>query len=51
MRRAAIIGRVRAAPVIRAAVAEQIETQLAELLFTREQHKGEDGLLRRLLSV
>ena len=37
--------------VIRAAVAEQIETQLAELLFTREQHKGEDGLLRRLLSV
>ena len=36
---------------IRAAVAEQIETQLAELLFTREQHKGEDGLLRRLLSV
>ena len=36
---------------IRAAVAEQIETQLAELLFTREQHKGEDGLLRRLLSL
>ncbi|MDH4040477.1 MAG: acyltransferase family protein [Gammaproteobacteria bacterium] len=36
---------------IRAAVAEQIETQLAELLFAREQHKGEDSLLRRLLSI
>lgn len=36
---------------IRAAVAEQIETQLAELLFAREQLKGEDSLLRRLLSL
>ena len=36
---------------IRAAVAEQIETQLAELLFAREQQKGEDSLLRRLLSL
>ena len=36
---------------IRTAVAEQIETQLAELLFAREQQKGEDSLLRRLLSL
>jgi len=36
---------------IRAAVADQIEIQLAELLFTREQHRGEDSLLRRLLSL
>lgn len=36
---------------IRTAVAEEIETQLAELLFTREQVKGEDGFLRRLLSI
>ena len=36
---------------IRAAVAEQIETQLAALLFAREQQKGEDSLLRRLLSL
>ena len=36
---------------IRTAVAEQIETQLAELLFTREQRKGEDSLLRRLLTL
>lgn len=36
---------------IRAQVAEQIETQLTELLFAREQHKGEDSLLRRLLSL
>ncbi|MCB1702803.1 MAG: acyltransferase family protein [Pseudomonadales bacterium] len=36
---------------IRAEVAEQIETQLAELLFTREQHKGDDSLLRRMLSI
>lgn len=36
---------------IRNAVAEEIETQLAELLFTREQVKGEDGFLRRLLSI
>jgi hypothetical protein len=36
---------------IRDEVAEQIETQLAELLFAREQHRGDDGLLRRLLSV
>ena len=36
---------------IRAEVAAQIETQLAELLFTREQHKGEDSFLRRLLTI
>ncbi len=36
---------------IRDAVAEQIETQLTELLFAREQHKGEDSLVRRLLSI
>lgn len=36
---------------IRDQVAEQIETQLAELLFTREQHKGKDSLLRRLLTL
>ncbi len=36
---------------IRASVAEQIETQLAELLFAREQRRGEDSLLRRLLSI
>ena len=36
---------------IRAQVAEQIETQLEGLLLTREQHKGEDSLLRRLLTL
>lgn len=36
---------------IRDEVAEQIETQLTELLFAREQHRGDDSLLRRLLSV
>ena len=36
---------------IRAVVAEQIETQLAELLFTREQHKGDDSLLRKILTL
>jgi len=36
---------------IRALVAEQIETQLAELLFTREQHKGDDSLLRKILTL
>jgi len=36
---------------LRSQVAEQIETQLAELLFTREQTKGKDGLLRRLLTI
>ena len=36
---------------IRAQVAEQIETQLAELLFARAQNRGEDGLLRRLLTI
>jgi len=36
---------------IRAQVAEQIETQLAELLFAREQHKGKDSLLRRFLTL
>jgi 1-acyl-sn-glycerol-3-phosphate acyltransferase len=36
---------------IRDEVAEQIETQLTELLFAREQHRGDDSLLRRLLSI
>ncbi len=36
---------------VRAEVATQIETQLAELLITREQHRGTDGLLRRLLTL
>ena len=36
---------------IRGQVAEQIETQLAELLFTREQNKGGDSLLRRILTL
>lgn len=36
---------------IRAQVAEQIETQLAELLFTRAQNKGRDSLLRRILTL
>ncbi len=36
---------------IRGQVAEQIETQLAELLFTRAQNRGRDGLLRRLLTI
>jgi len=37
--------------ILRAEVAEQIETQLAELLFAREQHKGKDSLLRRILTL
>jgi 1-acyl-sn-glycerol-3-phosphate acyltransferase len=37
--------------IIRGQVAEQIETQLAELLFAREQHKGKDSLLRRILTL
>jgi hypothetical protein len=37
--------------IIRGQVAEQIETQLTELLFAREQHKGQDSLLRRLLTI
>ena len=37
--------------MIRGQVAEQIETQLAELLFARTQHKGKDSLLRRLLTI
>tara|TARA_R110002110_G_scaffold66978_1_gene183009 strand:- start:99693 stop:100586 length:894 start_codon:yes stop_codon:yes gene_type:complete len=36
---------------IRDQVAEEIETQLAELLFTREQHRSGDSLLRRLLTI
>jgi 1-acyl-sn-glycerol-3-phosphate acyltransferase len=36
---------------IRARVAEQIEMQLTELLFTREQQRGKDSLLRRLLTL
>ena len=36
---------------LRSQVAEQIESQLTELLLTREQFKGEDSLLRRLLTL
>jgi 1-acyl-sn-glycerol-3-phosphate acyltransferase len=36
---------------LRDQVAEQIETQLAELLFTRAQNRGKEGLLRRLLTI
>ena len=36
---------------IRSQVAEQIESQLTELLLTREQFKGEDSLLRRLMTL
>lgn len=35
----------------RAEVADQIEDMLAKLLLLREQHRGKDGLLRRLLTV
>lgn len=36
---------------IRAQVADQIETQLAELMFTRAQNRGKESLLRRLLTI
>ncbi|MDH3994928.1 MAG: acyltransferase family protein [Gammaproteobacteria bacterium] len=36
---------------IRAEVAEQIEIQLAELLFARAQNRGKDGLLRKILTL
>jgi 1-acyl-sn-glycerol-3-phosphate acyltransferase len=36
---------------VRAQVAEQIEMQLAELLSVREKHKGDDSMLRRLLTA
>ncbi len=36
---------------IRAQVAVQIEEQLAEQLLLREQRRGEDGLLRRILTL
>lgn len=36
---------------VRTQVAQQIEIQLAELLVTREQHKGQDSLLRRFLTL
>ncbi|MEH6548467.1 MAG: lysophospholipid acyltransferase family protein [Pseudomonadales bacterium] len=36
---------------IRGQVAEEIENQLSELLLLREQNKGKDGLLRRLLTL
>jgi 1-acyl-sn-glycerol-3-phosphate acyltransferase len=36
---------------IRTQVAQQIEEQLSELLLVRERHRGEDGLLRRLLTL
>ena len=36
---------------IRQKVADQIEEQLAEMLFLRTQQRGEEGLLRRLLTI
>jgi len=36
---------------IRDQVAGQIESQLAQLLVTRERHRNEEGLLRRLLTL
>lgn len=36
---------------VRAQVADQIKQQLSELLVTREQHKADDSLLRRLLTL
>jgi 1-acyl-sn-glycerol-3-phosphate acyltransferase len=36
---------------IRDEVAEQIEMQLAELLFTRAQNRGSDSLLRKILTL
>mgnify|MGYP000296855761 CR=1 FL=1 len=36
---------------VRAQLAQQIDTQLAELLLIREQDKGKDSLLRRLLTL
>jgi hypothetical protein len=36
---------------IRQEVADQIEEMLAELLLLREQNRGEDGFLRRLLTL
>jgi 1-acyl-sn-glycerol-3-phosphate acyltransferase len=36
---------------IRQEVADQIEEQLAEMLFLRTQQRGEEGLLRRLLTI
>ena len=36
---------------IRQTVADQIEEQLAEMLFLRTQQRGEEGLLRRLLTI
>jgi 1-acyl-sn-glycerol-3-phosphate acyltransferase len=36
---------------VRAQVAAEIESQLSQLLVTREQHKGTDSLWRRLLTL
>jgi 1-acyl-sn-glycerol-3-phosphate acyltransferase len=36
---------------LRDQVGGQIESMLADLLLLREQHRGEDGLLRRLLTI
>jgi 1-acyl-sn-glycerol-3-phosphate acyltransferase len=36
---------------LRAKVSSEIEDQLAQLLVTREQHKGSDSLLRRFLTL
>ena len=37
--------------LIRTQVAGEIEEQLSEMLLLREQHRGNDGLLRRILSL
>lgn len=36
---------------IRAEVAQEIESQISQLLIVREKHKGSEGLLRRLLTL
>jgi len=39
------------AGLIRAQVAAEVEEQLSDMLLLREQNKGDDGLLRRLLTL
>ena len=36
---------------IREQVATEIEQQLSELLLKRQQHRGRDGILRRILTI
>ena len=36
---------------IRSQVADEVEGQLNEMLLLREQHRGDDSLLRRLLTL